>query len=58
MPMKVVPWALSWTCGAFCRAGISVRMFIMPTCGLFGGSGRFPVAQAMAHGGPATSETR
>ena len=38
--------------------GKNVGMFIMPTCGLFGGSGRLPVAQPTAAGKPAQVDER
>ena len=44
--------------GAFMSAGITPRMFIMPVCGLFGGSGRLPVAQPIAAGRPLQVEAR
>ena len=42
---------------AFCNAGITVRMLTMPTCGLFFGSGKLPVAQPSNAGAPAHLET-
>ena len=42
---------------ARCKAGMMARMFIMPTWGLLGGSGRLPVAQPSTTGGPAHFET-
>src|ERR1035437_8756186 len=42
---------------AFWSAGITVRMLTIPTCGLFLGSGRLPVAQPSRAGGPAQRET-
>ena len=35
---------------AFCSAGMMVRMLIIPTWGLLGGSGRFPVQPSKAGG--------
>ena len=54
---NVTPSAATFTGLAFCNAGITVRMFIMPTCGLFFGSGRLPVAQPSTAGGAAQRET-
>lgn len=55
--LKEIPSAATFTALAFCNAGITVRMFTIPTCGLFLGSGRFPVAQPSKAGGPAHRET-
>lgn len=47
------------TAAAFarCKAGMTVRMFAIPTCGLLRGSGRWPVAQPSTAGGAAQTET-
>src|SRR5208283_3252568 len=49
---KLNPSPASFTGLAFCSAGITVRILIMPTCGLFLGSGRLPVAQPSRAGAP------
>src|SRR5208282_6704871 len=54
---KCNPPAGSGTDFAFCSAGITVRMFAIPTCGLLRGSGRLQVAQPNKAGGPGHTET-
>src|SRR5208282_2639262 len=54
---KLKPSPASFTGLAFCNAGITVRMLTMPTCGLFFGSGKLPVAQPSNAGAPAHFET-
>ena len=56
--IKAMPPVPTLAACAFMSAGITPRMFIMPTCGLFGGSGRLPVAQPIAAGSPAHVEER
>src|SRR5579859_2073188 len=46
----------SFTALAFWSAGITVRMLTIPTCGLFFGSGKLPVAQPSKAGSPAHFE--
>src|ERR1039457_2491520 len=54
---KFKPSPASFTGLAFCNAGITVRMLTMPTCGLFLGSGKLPVAQPSNAGAPAHFDT-
>src|ERR1019366_7206251 len=55
---KLKPSPVNFTGLAFCSAGITVRMLTMPTCGLFFGSGKLPVAQPSNASAPAHLETR
>src|ERR1035438_4151132 len=50
---NVSPSLASFVGLAFCSAGMTVRILAIPICGLFFGSGRFPVAHPNNAGGPA-----